>query len=91
MVILTGAVMNTPSEPTTFKGNKDARKFSYLYENVVTRSLPDSQRAENIVANLSDSVFDFYFDHFTLDNAPTEEAKSYGVVEKVILEKFWTH
>ncbi len=66
--------MNTPSELTTFKGSKDARKFFYLYENVVTKSLPDSERAEKIVACLSDVAFDFYFDRFTIDNDPTEEA-----------------
>ncbi len=39
---------------------------------------------------LSDSAFDFYFDRFTLDNAPTEEAKDYGLVKKVMQEKFPT-
>ncbi len=80
--------MNTPSELTTFKGSEDARKFFYLYENVVTKSLPDSERAEKIVAYQSYVAFDFYFDRFTLDNAPTEEAKGYCLVKKVMLEKF---
>ncbi len=35
-------------------------------------------------------AFDFYFDRFTLDNAPTEDAKDYGLVKKVMLEKFST-
>ena len=82
--------MNTPSELTTFKGSEDARKFFYLYENVVTNSLPDSERAEKIVAYQSDAAFDFYFDRFNQDNAPTEEAKDYGLVKKVMLEKFST-
>ena len=90
MVIPTGSVMNTLSELTAFKGSKDARKFFYLYENDVTKSLPDSERAEKIVAYLSDAAFDFYFDRFTLDNAPTEDAKDYGLVKKVMLEKFLT-
>ena len=80
--------MNTSSELTTFKGSEDARKFFYLYENVVTKSLPDSERAEKIVAYQSYVAFDFYFDRFTLDNAPTEEAKGYCLVKKVMLEKF---
>ena len=82
--------MNTPSELTTFNGNEDARKFFYLYENVVTKGLPDSERAEKIVAYLSEAAFDFYFDCFTLDNAPTEEAKDYGLVKKLMIEKFST-
>ncbi len=82
--------MNTPSELITFKGTGDAGKFFYLYENVVTKGLPESQRSEQIVAYLSGIAFDFYFDRFTSDNAPTEEAKYYGIVEKVTLEKFST-
>ncbi len=82
LVIPTGAVMNTPSELTTFEGSEDARKFFYLYENVVTTSLPDCERAEKIVGYLSDAAFDFYFDRFILDNAPTEQAKDYGLVKK---------
>ncbi len=80
--------MNTPSELTTFKGSVDVRNFFYLYENVVTKSLPGSERAEKIVAYLSDAAFEFYFDRFTLDNAFTEKAKDYVLVKKVILEKF---
>ncbi len=89
-MIPTGAVINTPSELTTFKGSEDARNFFYLYENVLTKSLPDSKRAEKIVAYLSDADFDFYCDRFTLDNALNEEAKDYGLVKKVILVKLST-
>ncbi len=73
--------MNTPSELTTFKGDEDARKFFHLYGNVVTKSLPESERAAKIAATLSGAAFDFYFDRFTLDNTPTEEAKYYCVVK----------
>ncbi len=72
--------MSTPSKLTRLKGYEDARKFFYLYENVVTKSLPDSERAEKSVAYLSRAAFDFYIGRFTLDNAPTEESKDYGVV-----------
>ncbi len=41
----------------------------------MTKILPDSERAEKIVAQQSDAAFDFYFDRITLDNTPTEEAK----------------
>ncbi len=79
--------MNTPSELTVFKCSETARNFFYLYENFVTNSLPDSQRAEKIVAYLSDSAFDFYFDCFTLDKSPTEESNDYGLVKTVMLVK----
>ncbi len=82
--------MNTPSDPTTFKGDEDAQKFSHFHENMITKSLPDSERAETTVAFLSDAVFDFYFDSFNLDNACTEEAQDHGVVKKVRLEEFST-
>ncbi len=42
--------MNTRNEMTTFKGSEDAQNFVYLYESVVTKSLPESERAEKIVA-----------------------------------------
>ncbi len=56
----------------------------------MTKNLPDSERTEKIVAYLSGAAFDFYFDGFTLETAPTEEAKDYGEVSKVMLEKFCT-
>ncbi len=42
------------------------------------------------MAYLSDGALDFYFDSFTLDNAPTEEAKDYDLVKKVMLENIST-
>ena len=50
--------------------------------------MSDSERAEKIVAYLIDAAFDFFFDRFTLDNAPNEEAKGYNLVKKVMLENF---
>ncbi len=47
------------------------------------KSLPDSERDEKIIAYLSETAFDSY-------NAPTEEVKDYGLVMKVMLEKFST-
>ncbi len=74
-MIATGAMMNTLSDLNTFKGGEDARNFFYLYENIVKKCSPSSERAENIVAYQSDEALDFYFDRSTLDNAPDEEAK----------------
>ena len=80
--------MDTPSELMIFKGNEDARKFSYLYENVVTKGRTDKEKAEKIVAYLAGTAFDFYFDRFTMDNGWTDEAKDYGKVKGVMLENF---
>ncbi len=80
--------MSTSCELTTFKSDEDARRFFYLYKNVVSKNVPDSERAEKIMAYLSGVAFDFYFDRFTLDNAPTDAAKDYGAMKKVVLEKF---
>ena len=87
-MIPTGAVMNNISALITFKGTEDARKFFYLYENVVKKSLPDIEKAEKIVAYLTGAAGNFCFDRFTLDNGPIDEAKDYEVVKKVMLEKF---
>ena len=38
--------MDTPNELVIFHGNEDARKFFYLHENVVTKGLPDKEKAE---------------------------------------------
>ena len=40
--------MDTTSELMIFNGNADARKFFYLYENVVTKGLPGKEKAENL-------------------------------------------
>ena len=42
---------------------------------MVTKSLPDIEKAEKIVSYLTGAAFNFYFDRFTLDNAPNETAK----------------
>ena len=82
--------METPSEFSVFKAEDDARKFFYLYENVVTKGLPDNVRAEKIIAYLSGDAFDFYFERFMMNNGPTPEAKNNGIVEEVMLQKFST-
>ena len=40
--------MGTPSELMIFNGNEDARKFFYLYENVVNTGLPDKGKQKNM-------------------------------------------
>ena len=40
------------------------------------------------MAYLRNQAFYFDFVRFSMDNASTEEAKDYGVVKKVMLEKF---
>ncbi len=56
----------------------------------MTKSFSGIKRAEKIVAYLNDTPVDFYFDRFTLYNAPTDEAKEYGLVKNVTLQKFST-
>ena len=43
-----GAVVDTPSELMIFNGNEYARKFYYLHENVVTKGLPDKEKADKL-------------------------------------------
>ena len=55
---------------------------------MVTKGLPDKENLKKILAYLAGTAFDFYFDHFTMDNGPTDEAKGYGKFIGLILEKF---
>ena len=87
MAIPKGAVTDTHTELMIFNGNDDARKFFYFYENVVKKGLPD-KKTWKIVAYLAGRAFDFYFDRFTMDNGPTDEAKDCGKVKRVMLEKY---
>ncbi len=45
----------------------------------------DEEKADKIVAFLNGEAFEFYFDHFTEDNAPTTEASSFQNVEKAFV------
>ena len=87
-MIPTGAVMNNPSGLMIFSGSEDAVKFSYLYENLVTKVWQDNDKSEKIVSYVARSAFDFDFDHFMMDNGPTDEAKDCSKVKGVMLEKF---
>ena len=40
--------MDTPRESMISNGNKDARKFFYLCENLVTKCLSDKEKAEKL-------------------------------------------
>ena len=40
------------------------------------------------MACIAGAAFNFYFERFTNDNCPTDEAKDYGKVKGVMLEKF---
>ena len=42
------------------------------------------------MAHQSGVAFDFFFDRFTLDNAPSEEPKEFIAAKKVMREKFST-
>ena len=77
--------MDTPSELMIFNGNEGTRQFFDLYQNVVTKVLADKEKAEEIVAFLAGTAFDFCFDRFTMENSPTDEAKACGKVKGAML------
>ena len=54
------------------------------------KSKTDEEKAERLVAQLNGEAFEYYFDHFTDENAPTEEEKSFRKVKTALLEKFST-
>ena len=73
-----------------FNGKENTKKFSYVYENVVMKTKTDEERADSLVAYLDGEAFVYYFDNFTKDNAPNEEAVSFQKVKRALLEKFST-
>ncbi len=50
----------------------------------------DEEKAEKLGAHLKVEAFEYYFDHLTVENAPTEEDMSFSKVETALLEKFST-
>ncbi len=48
----------------------------------MTKSLPDSERAEKIVAYLTDPAYDFYFDSFITSISPTEESEHFVLLHE---------
>jgi len=82
--------METPSATRVFKGLGDARKFFYVFENVITKEQTEIERADKICEYPSGDAFDFYFERFTMDNKPTQDATVYSTVKEVMLDKFST-
>ncbi len=70
--------MAPPSEQLTFNGDTDARKFFYVYENVVQKDASPVEKAERVVQHLTEKAFDFYYDKFVRDDSPTPESKDYA-------------
>ena len=73
-----------------FNDKQDARKFFYVYENVVMKNETEEEKAYSLVAYLDGEPFEYYFDNFTEDNAPNDEARSFQKVKAALLEKFST-
>ncbi len=69
-------------------GKEDAKKFFYVYENVLMKGKTDEEKADRLLAHLNAEAFEYYFDHFTDENAPTEEAKPFWKVKAALLKKF---
>ena len=83
--------MTSPSElKYHFNGKEDAKKFFYLYENVVMKNKTEEKKADSLVAYLDGEAFEYYFDNFTEDNPPNEEARSFQKRKTALLEKFST-
>lgn len=81
--------MAAPSEfKCSFDGKGSARKFFYLYENVVIKVRSDEEKDERIVAYLTGDAFEYYFDNFTEENPSTEDARSVKFVKDYLFEKF---
>ena len=83
--------MASPSElKYHFNGEGDAKKFFYVYENAVMKNKTEEGKADSLVAYFDGEAFEYYFDNFTVDNAPNEEARSFQKVKAALLEKFST-
>ncbi len=68
--------MNRGSELVMFSGTEDAREIFYPYDYIRTKSLTESEKTEKILAYLTGIEFDFYFDRFTLGNAPLKRLQT---------------
>ena len=77
-----------PSEFNMFAGEEDALKFFYVFENVEMKEKSEEDKATESAAYLTGEAFQFYYETFTYDNKPTEEAKSFSTVKDRMLERF---
>ena len=83
--------MASPSELKYHSnGKEDAKKFFYVFENVGMKNKTEEQKADSLVAYLDGETFECYFNNFTEDNPPNEEARSFQKVKAALLEKFST-
>ena len=69
--------MMPSGELNTFNGQGDAHKFFFSYENVIMKNKSNKEKADNLVTYQTGKASDFYFDNFTIYNAPTATAKDY--------------
>ena len=80
--------MTSPSEISQFNESGDARKFFFLFENILLKEESNAERVVKLVMILTRSAFDFYFKYFTFDNRPTENAEKYTQVKEAIISQF---
>ena len=59
-----------------FNAKKDAKKLFSVCENPVFKTKTEIEKAHNVKTYLDGEVLKYYFDNFTEDNAPNEEARS---------------
>ena len=60
-----------------------------MYKNVVVKGNAEEEKANKLAAFLKADDFDYFFEYFTEDNAPTEEAMSFQVVKNDVLEMIY--
>ena len=78
-------VIACPSElKYYFNDKKGAKRFFYVYRNVVMKDKTEKDKADNIIAYLDDEAFEYYFENFIYDIALNKEPRS---LQKVKTEK----
>ena len=65
-----------------FNEKKGAKRFFYVYRNVVMKDKTEKDKADNIVAYLDGEAFEYYFENFIYDIALNEEPRSLKKVKK---------
>ena len=66
-------------------GNEDAKKFFYVYENMMMKRKTDGKKANKLVAFLKADTFDYFIDYFTEGSPPSKRAKSFQPGKKPLL------
>ena len=66
----------------------DFGKFFFVYENVTFRMRSEYEKAAEIICYLESDAFDFYYETFSQNGLFAEDAKDFGKVKHVLVERF---